>query len=536
GRSRGAGEGGKTGASRDLSLSPARTPPRIPLGQRSGGERGVRQRWSGSRLDGAPPRRGGGGGDPAPRDLRRSLRPSGRRRRRRRSWGGGGSRPPRPPGRPAPAPPGGPVPPDHVRPPQEIRRRLPGGDHVVERVGPAAGRSPARAPAREAAALRGQERPLQRAARQPGRRDQPLPVRPLHHPGGPQVALEPVHLHPHLHRGLALHGLHVVGHRLHAGGPEPGPRRQLHALRGQRLQLPLGLPLLHRDGGHHRLRLPLHHRQVPRGHRPLPLPVHPGLHRGRLPHRLHVHQDVAAQEAGGDAHVQRARGRLRARRPADAHVPGGQPQEQPHGLRSDPLQVAQRMTCQARTSYTEDEVLWGHRFFPVISLEEGFFKVDYSQFHATFEVPTPPYSVKEQEEMFLLSSPLIAPAISNSKERNHSVECLDGLDDVGAKLPSKLQKMTGREDFPKKLLRMSSTTSEKAYSLGDLPMKLQRISSVPGNSEEKLGSKTTKILSDPISQSVADLPPKLQKMSGGAARMEGNLPAKLRKMNSDRFT
>ncbi|XP_036601335.1 G protein-activated inward rectifier potassium channel 1 isoform X1 [Trichosurus vulpecula] len=194
------------------------------------------------------------------------------------------------------------------------------------------------------------------------------------------------------------------------------------------------------------------------------------------------------------------------------------------------------MTCQARTSYTEDEVLWGHRFFPVISLEEGFFKVDYSQFHATFEVPTPPYSVKEQEEMLLMSSPLIAPAITNTKERNNSVECLDGIDDISTKLPSKLQKITGREDFPKKLLRMSSTTSEKAYSLGDLPMKLQRISSVPGNSEEKLVSKTTKMLSDPMSQSVADLPPKLQKMSGGAARMEGNLPAKLRKMNSDRFT
>nr|XP_013800594.1 PREDICTED: G protein-activated inward rectifier potassium channel 1 [Apteryx mantelli mantelli] len=173
------------------------------------------------------------------------------------------------------------------------------------------------------------------------------------------------------------------------------------------------------------------------------------------------------------------------------------------------------MTCQARTSYTEDEVLWGHRFFPVISLEEGFFKVDYSQFHATFEVPTPPYSVKEQEEMLLMSSPLIAPAVSNSKERNNSVECLDGLDEVGTKLPSKLQKITGREDFPKKLLRMSSTTSEKAYSMGDLPMKLQRISSVPGNSEEKLVSKTAKMLSDPMSQSVADLPPKLQKLSGG---------------------
>ncbi|NXH10629.1 KCNJ3 protein, partial [Bucco capensis] len=194
------------------------------------------------------------------------------------------------------------------------------------------------------------------------------------------------------------------------------------------------------------------------------------------------------------------------------------------------------MTCQARTSYTEDEVLWGHRFFPVISLEEGFFKVDYSQFHATFEVPTPPYSVKEQEEMLLMSSPLIAPAVSNSKERNNSVECLDGLDEVGTKLPSKLQKITGREDFPKKLLRMSSTTSEKAYSMGDLPMKLQRISSVPGNSEEKLVSKTTKMISDPISQSVAELPPKLQKLSGGGGRMEGNLPPKLRKMNSDRFT
>ncbi|OCT63485.1 G protein-activated inward rectifier potassium channel 1 [Xenopus laevis] len=192
------------------------------------------------------------------------------------------------------------------------------------------------------------------------------------------------------------------------------------------------------------------------------------------------------------------------------------------------------MTCQARTSYTEDEVLWGHRFFPVISLEEGFFKVDYSQFHATFEVPTAPYSVKEQEDMLLMSSPLIAPAVNNSKEKNNSIDCLDSLDDLSTKMPPKLQKITGREDLPKKLLRMSSTTSEKAYSMGDLPMKLQRISSVPGNSEEKLVIKTTKMMSDPMSQSVADLPPKLQRLSGG--RMDGNLPPKLRKMNSDRFT
>ncbi|KAG7466958.1 hypothetical protein MATL_G00148120 [Megalops atlanticus] len=199
------------------------------------------------------------------------------------------------------------------------------------------------------------------------------------------------------------------------------------------------------------------------------------------------------------------------------------------------------MTCQARTSYTEDEVLWGHRFFPVISLEEGFFKVDYSQFHATFEVPTPPYSVKEQEEALLISSPLMAPSLCNSGERNSSLDGLETLEDMETttKLPSKLQKITGRDGLPRKLLRMSSTASEMTYSLGDLPMKLQRISSVPGVSEEKqLVAKTAKITAEPISQSVADLPPKLQKLAGGGTggRMDGHLPPKLRKMNSDRFT
>ncbi|XP_029303761.1 G protein-activated inward rectifier potassium channel 3-like [Cottoperca gobio] len=47
---------------------------------------------------------------------------------------------------------------------------------------------------------------------------------------------------------------------------------------------------------------------------------------------------------------------------------------------------ASGMTCQARTSYTEDEVLWGHRFESCISLEKGAFRVDYSAFHKTFEV------------------------------------------------------------------------------------------------------------------------------------------------------
>ena len=98
------------------------------------------------------------------------------------------------------------------------------------------------------------------------------------------------------------------------------------------------------------------------------------------------------------------------------------------------------MTCQARTSYTEDEVLWGHRFLPVMSLEEGFFRVDYSQFHITFEVPTPVYSVKEHEEKNSLPSPLSTPvhALSEShgprRDRVFSVDYINSLDRKGSSL------------------------------------------------------------------------------------------------------
>ncbi|XP_037538338.1 G protein-activated inward rectifier potassium channel 3 [Nematolebias whitei] len=53
------------------------------------------------------------------------------------------------------------------------------------------------------------------------------------------------------------------------------------------------------------------------------------------------------------------------------------------------------MTCQARSSYLAEEVLWGHRFSPMMSLAEGFFDVDYGAFHHTFEVDTPSRSARE---------------------------------------------------------------------------------------------------------------------------------------------
>lgn len=57
------------------------------------------------------------------------------------------------------------------------------------------------------------------------------------------------------------------------------------------------------------------------------------------------------------------------------------------------------MTCQARTSYTEDEILWGYRFEPCMSLEKGAFHVDYSRFEMTFEVQTPAASARQLREL-----------------------------------------------------------------------------------------------------------------------------------------
>ncbi|XP_056140217.1 G protein-activated inward rectifier potassium channel 3-like [Lampris incognitus] len=57
---------------------------------------------------------------------------------------------------------------------------------------------------------------------------------------------------------------------------------------------------------------------------------------------------------------------------------------------------ASGMTCQARTSYTEDEILWGHRFESCMSLEKGAFRVDNSAFDKTFEVQMSPLSAKDR--------------------------------------------------------------------------------------------------------------------------------------------
>lgn len=51
---------------------------------------------------------------------------------------------------------------------------------------------------------------------------------------------------------------------------------------------------------------------------------------------------------------------------------------------------ATAMTTQCRSSYVASEILWGHRFEPVLFEEKNYYKVDYSRFNNTYEVPSTP--------------------------------------------------------------------------------------------------------------------------------------------------
>ncbi|XP_075231827.1 G protein-activated inward rectifier potassium channel 3-like isoform X1 [Lycorma delicatula] len=59
------------------------------------------------------------------------------------------------------------------------------------------------------------------------------------------------------------------------------------------------------------------------------------------------------------------------------------------------------MTTQARSSYLPSEILWGHRFEPLVSFkkETGEHEVDYSLFNNTYEVDTPLCSAQSLDQV-----------------------------------------------------------------------------------------------------------------------------------------
>ncbi|XP_060100570.1 inward rectifier potassium channel 4 [Heteronotia binoei] len=74
---------------------------------------------------------------------------------------------------------------------------------------------------------------------------------------------------------------------------------------------------------------------------------------------------------------------------------------------------ATAMTTQARSSYLSSEILWGHRFEPVVFEEKKHYKVDYSRFHKTYEVAGTPFcSARELQEskITVLPSPPPPPS------------------------------------------------------------------------------------------------------------------------------
>ncbi|XP_036440308.1 ATP-sensitive inward rectifier potassium channel 14 [Colossoma macropomum] len=67
---------------------------------------------------------------------------------------------------------------------------------------------------------------------------------------------------------------------------------------------------------------------------------------------------------------------------------------------------ATAMTTQCRSSYLASEILWGHRFEPMLFEKKNCYQVDYSYFNRTYEVPdTPSSSAKElAEKKYILGS------------------------------------------------------------------------------------------------------------------------------------
>jgi len=66
-------------------------------------------------------------------------------------------------------------------------------------------------------------------------------------------------------------------------------------------------------------------------------------------------------------------------------------------------------TTQARTSYMASEVLWGHRFRPLVKYckTKMMYEVDYSQFHDVFNVDTPLCSAKDLETYLMINEPKV---------------------------------------------------------------------------------------------------------------------------------
>lgn len=83
---------------------------------------------------------------------------------------------------------------------------------------------------------------------------------------------------------------------------------------------------------------------------------------------------------------------------------------------------ATAMTTQCRSSYLAHEILWGQRFEPVLFEEKNCYRVDYSRFHKTYDVPsTPLCSARDlTENKYLLNEAFCYENETNDNETDVS--------------------------------------------------------------------------------------------------------------------
>ncbi|XP_064808927.1 inward rectifier potassium channel 16-like [Oncorhynchus masou masou] len=75
---------------------------------------------------------------------------------------------------------------------------------------------------------------------------------------------------------------------------------------------------------------------------------------------------------------------------------------------------------QTRTSYTPDEIHWGHLFQDMLNVNLKYYKVDYSMFHHTAKVLIPEVSAEEYDQIKLRRSPRHSPRQSPRHTPSHS--------------------------------------------------------------------------------------------------------------------
>uniref|UniRef100_A0A4W4G8I6 ATP-sensitive inward rectifier potassium channel 14 n=1 Tax=Electrophorus electricus TaxID=8005 RepID=A0A4W4G8I6_ELEEL len=89
---------------------------------------------------------------------------------------------------------------------------------------------------------------------------------------------------------------------------------------------------------------------------------------------------------------------------------------------------ATAMTMQARSSYLAHEILWGHRFEPVVFEYHNCYQVDYTHFHKTYKVPaTPACSAKELSDTFCYENEVALYSGDEDEDERESENVEDNL-------------------------------------------------------------------------------------------------------------